>query len=91
MQSESLSWKNRQISFKGDKKDGFFFVCHKCDAKFASTRVLKDHTCEQHSKLEDDDKTQNGKQNVRGGKKMLFPCLSMQTAHRLALFSLEYK
>ena len=57
MQSESLSWKNRQISFKGDKKDGFFFVCHKCDAKFASTRVLKDHTCEQHSKIQDYEKT----------------------------------
>ena len=48
---KALSWKNKsnqQILFKGDKQHGFFFVCHKCDHKFASTKALMNHTCGEH-------------------------------------------
>ena len=55
----TLSWKNKenqQIVFKGNKQQGFFFVCHKCDQKFSSTKALNNHMCGQLFKFSEDTK-----------------------------------
>merc|ERR1712129_86715 len=42
---DTHSKKEKEMTFTGDAKTGFFFGCKTCNKKFLSTKLFRDHSC----------------------------------------------